>query len=554
MFCGKCGKPNDEDALFCEFCGAPIVTLNKNTGSELPSALPPVEQPAAMSVQPTAEPSIQQPTEQPAAMSAQPVVEPPVQQSTRQFAAAAAQPAAEPSVQPPTEQFTPMPDWSAVPPMSAPMQAASAAVPKKRSKAGKIVAIAVSAAVVIAAAILLFMFWKKQSAEKPKMTVDGKNIPIDMTIYTSYTDYYYNLERFTAIFFGKTEDEAYICQVYFPEKPTTDTDYAIMGDDSDDVQYLFSCSSNETKVEDGFHTFEWSYYKVDSTARPISVGKCDPYKFINIAVAGGTEPTGFGELDHEFEFKVSGKIDYTKYSEEEGDKVLEDWMKNNMIHASEADTPTSVPSQTEQPSQPVNENKDEIEIKGEKYSTDLTFLDLSGKDLNDWDIQDLKYMTKLERIELSNNNLGDISILQAIPSLVEIDADNNSISNISFLSELSNIKIVVMNNNRISDISVFENIPAIQKIWLNDNFITDISPIANCTNLTEIGFDNCQINDISVLNRMVRLQQLSLYNTGITDISVLSNCFSLKKLNIGGNEIDDISALDKLKLEEFYVD
>lgn len=189
----------------------------------------------------------------------------------------------------------------------------------------------------------------------------------------------------------------------------------------------------------------------------------------------------------------------------------------------------------------------EIKINGKKYSTDLTFLDLSGQGLYDWDIQDLKYMTKLQRIELSDNNLSDISVLQNIPSLVEIDADNNQISNISFFRELKNLEIVVMNGNMINDISVFSHFSTIRKIWMCDNAITDISPVAGNKGLTEAGFNNCRIGDISALRGMSDLGLLCLYNCAIDDISVLSDCTALYELYLGENCIIDFSPLVELE-------
>lgn len=190
---------------------------------------------------------------------------------------------------------------------------------------------------------------------------------------------------------------------------------------------------------------------------------------------------------------------------------------------------------------------DEVKIGGRTYSTSATELDLSRKHLTDDDIENLKYMKKLKILNISNNNLSDLSVLKNCTALEELNAENNGVSDISFVSSLKNLKILVMNFNYISDISVLANFSTLEKIWLCNNYISDISPIRYNTKLVELGFNNnTEIGDVSAVRNMDKLRNLQLENCGITDITAIGGCYLVGTLNLSHNNINDFSALKKM--------
>lgn len=461
MFCIRCGKPNDDDTMFCEFCGAQISDPEENG------------QPATT--------------------------------SEAQTPAASAVPA-------PVTVTAPAP--------------APAPAPKKRKKGGVIAAIITSAAVLIAAAVVVFIFLNKRSAPalngEPTMTLNGKNVQVGLAMMGINDSYVY------VGIASKTDDEIFQVEVGFPKEHEPKSNITInSSDDEYDIETAFGYVGKDSPIfvsYNGTYYYDLDHFDVDKFS--VEIGEYAPNEYIDILISGKTEIKG-----KTYDFKAGGRLKFDANYEETG----EEWHDNNRIPApSDNNAPTT-------PSQPAAVT--EIEIKGEKYSADLTFIDLSGKGLKNGDIADLKYMTKLKRVELSGNDLSDISVLRDIPTLEEINADDNHIKDISFLDDLKNLKIVVMNNNSIEDISVFSKFSTIQKIWLCENNIKDISSIAGNKGLTELGLNNCNIKDISALKGMNKLELLCLYNCGLTDVSVLSGCTSIKELHIGENDIKDYAPI-----------
>ncbi|MDR1616792.1 MAG: leucine-rich repeat domain-containing protein [Syntrophomonadaceae bacterium] len=94
---------------------------------------------------------------------------------------------------------------------------------------------------------------------------------------------------------------------------------------------------------------------------------------------------------------------------------------------------------------------DYITIQGVQYSTDLTELNLRNAGLTAADIEPLRYMTNLETLDLSENNISDLSVLAGLSNLGRLDLRNNKISDLRALAGLSNLTELHLDGNNISD-------------------------------------------------------------------------------------------------------
>ena len=90
-----------------------------------------------------------------------------------------------------------------------------------------------------------------------------------------------------------------------------------------------------------------------------------------------------------------------------------------------------------------------------------------------------------------------------------------------------------------------QNLPELLAVRLPNNSITDISPLSGLTNLIEIILDgNLNLTDISPLSGLTSLELLSLRDNSITDISALSDLTSLTTLRLDNNsDLSDIQPL-----------
>ena len=159
------------------------------------------------------------------------------------------------------------------------------------------------------------------------------------------------------------------------------------------------------------------------------------------------------------------------------------------------------------------------------------------------EIANLKLLTKLI---INSNQITDISCLSNLTELQYLDLWSSEITDISYLSNLTGLKNLDLWSNKITDISCLSNLTGLQYLKLGSNQITDISCLSNLTGLQYLYLWNNQITDISCLSNLTELQYLNLGSNQITDISCLSNLTELQYLELSSNQITDISCLSNL--------
>lgn len=158
-----------------------------------------------------------------------------------------------------------------------------------------------------------------------------------------------------------------------------------------------------------------------------------------------------------------------------------------------------------------------INYHGEDYVTDLvldkvTLLDLSNMNLTNDDLEDIGLFSKIYTLDLSNNQISDLTNLPKLNRLLYLNLSNNKIDNIDSLNQFANIDRINLSSNNLQDISFLSTLKNAQWVILDDNKISDISVLNDCLKLTYVSLKNNGIKDISMLN-----------NDSITDLILDGN-------------------------------
>ena len=169
------------------------------------------------------------------------------------------------------------------------------------------------------------------------------------------------------------------------------------------------------------------------------------------------------------------------------------------------------------------------------------------------DLAGLEYATYLRELNLgaveaegrfvNSNSVSDLSPLAGLRNLRLLGLDNNSISNISPLAELTLLRFLGLGGNNITDISSLAGLTRLTTLGLWENSIADLSPLAGLTRLTNLRLRTNNITDLSPLAGLTNLTWLDLGNNSISDISHLAGLTHLTTLNLNNNSISDISHL-----------
>ena len=221
-------------------------------------------------------------------------------------------------------------------------------------------------------------------------------------------------------------------------------------------------------------------------------------------------------------------------------------------------------------------------IKGLSNFTYLNTLNIADNTVSD--ISEIKYLENLKVLYLTNNKLnGNYSAIEKLYYLKTLGLAGNNISSLEGLNKLIKnitdnyyevqLSSLVLSNNNISDISILEKLSTLENLDISGNNISDISKLKNNTKMKTLNISNNNISDMSVVQkfsdtlntlnasknkienisiiRTLSLTELNLASNSIEDISVLNTQTMLKTLDVSSNKIKDIQSIEALSITKY---
>lgn len=162
-------------------------------------------------------------------------------------------------------------------------------------------------------------------------------------------------------------------------------------------------------------------------------------------------------------------------------------------------------------------------------------------------LNDLKYLTNLEYLDLQQLGLKDITAIKSLKNLRVLYLQRNNISNISALKSLTKLEILSLNGNQVTSLTVLGSLTKLKELYLRENKIESITSLSKLTNLEVLELGKNKIKSIDALKNLKKLRQLAVDNNKITDVKALKSLTSLETLYLQRNSISSISALSGLK-------
>ena len=178
----------------------------------------------------------------------------------------------------------------------------------------------------------------------------------------------------------------------------------------------------------------------------------------------------------------------------------------------------------------------------------LCFLSLRENNIRD--ISALALLNNLVYINLRNNIISDLTPLSQLVSIERLDLSGNMIESIDSLSKLSSLYELNLSGNRICELEPLSELREITSLDLSGNKIEDILSLKKMHNMIELNINDNRISSIEVLNRFKDLCYLYMNNNRVLDISPIS-LTPLFALSLAGNQVTDISAISQLRNLEY---
>ncbi|CAL5983719.1 leucine_Rich Repeat (LRR)-containing protein [Hexamita inflata] len=180
------------------------------------------------------------------------------------------------------------------------------------------------------------------------------------------------------------------------------------------------------------------------------------------------------------------------------------------------------------------------------FLSNLTLLNLSRNEISE--ISSFSKLKNLQTLDLSANKIENISTLKQLTNLTELNIQRNKIT--SYNVELPNLKSLKIGQNRLEDCSGLQYSPKLQYLNLFGTDITDINKFIpqQLFNLKSLQLEYNNISELMYVSNFVNLQSLSLTgNQNIKNIDPLKQCTQLTELKMMQTNVSDIWPLQFMK-------
>ncbi|XP_072508808.1 leucine-rich repeat and guanylate kinase domain-containing protein isoform X2 [Notamacropus eugenii] len=140
--------------------------------------------------------------------------------------------------------------------------------------------------------------------------------------------------------------------------------------------------------------------------------------------------------------------------------------------------------------------------------TEQVYLNLSLPNADLIDVSILCGYVHLENLELSHNKINDLSCVSYMPYLIELNASHNELTTFFGFKPPKNLK----SNNQIEEITCLDNLKALQNLDLSGNKISSLQGIENHDFLEIINLEDNKIAELSEIKHIENLPLLRVLN------------------------------------------
>lgn len=107
----------------------------------------------------------------------------------------------------------------------------------------------------------------------------------------------------------------------------------------------------------------------------------------------------------------------------------------------------------------------------------------------------------------------EFAALKYCPDMMALDLSHNDIDDISFLLDMPKLRVLLLGDNDIEDVSYLSQLRDLEYLELFKNKIKDVSPLASLQNLLDLNLSHNHIDDLTPLAVLKNVERLWVYNS-----------------------------------------
>ncbi len=197
-----------------------------------------------------------------------------------------------------------------------------------------------------------------------------------------------------------------------------------------------------------------------------------------------------------------------------------------------------------------------VVVNGELVLSNARSYENHDSNVTDKDLENLKYLSNLERLWLFAPQIKSISFVSGMKDLKSFSVESQNIADLNLLKNCEKLETLNLFHTNLTNLDIFAGNTELRVLDIyTGNPVQDISALQQMGKLEQLSISSSELTDISPIGSLSNLTILEMSCGSVNDISPLIGCKSLNHLSLGGcKQVTDISPLAELKnLEEFHV-
>ncbi len=190
------------------------------------------------------------------------------------------------------------------------------------------------------------------------------------------------------------------------------------------------------------------------------------------------------------------------------------------------------------------------EVFAKRYNTEpITAEDVKsisrvvGKGKKIESLEGIQHCNAVMEIDLENNAISDLGPIRELKLLQSVNFAGNKIESIEAMAELKGLQYLELSRNKVSDLEPLKAMPNMRSLYLTDNQIKSLAPLTEMKKVWTLYAGKNPLKDLAAISNLVWLESLDLQETDLTDLVFLKPLTELKRLTLTKNKIEDLSQL-----------
>lgn len=185
--------------------------------------------------------------------------------------------------------------------------------------------------------------------------------------------------------------------------------------------------------------------------------------------------------------------------------------------------------------------------------TALKNVTLNGCGIDDNELKDICAATWITTLMVDKNQISDLTQLTQLSQLQNFSASDNRIASVEAFGVLTGIRQLNLSKNSLTNIDSLSKLTAVTSLDISGNSISDFNTLLSLKAVEDLKLSSNKIADLSGISVLSGLKNLYIAENLITDIAPLSQVRSLSILDLSKNNIKNLDPISKLSLTQLIL-